>query len=34
MPFENSAGINVNNFYGPRDTGGSVGVEHSEDSVS
>lgn len=33
MPFENSAGINVNNFYGPRDTGGSVGVEHSDDSV-
>lgn len=33
MPFENSAGINVNNFYGRRDTGGSVGVEHSSDSV-
>lgn len=35
MPgFENSAGINVNNFYGGRDTiYGTVGVEHSDDSV-
>src|SRR6478736_3630627 len=34
MPgFENSAGINVSNFYGPRNTGGSVGVEHSDDSI-
>jgi len=33
MPFENSAGLTVNNFYGPRTTGGSVGVEHSTDSV-
>lgn len=33
MGFENSAGLNVNNFYGKRDTGGSVGVEQSDDSV-
>ena len=33
MPFENSAGIGVNNFYGARDTGGTVGVEQSTDSV-
>lgn len=33
MAFENSAGIGVNNFYGARNTGGSVGVEQSSDSV-
>lgn len=33
MPFENSAGINVSNYYGPRDTGGSIGVEQSTDSI-
>jgi hypothetical protein len=33
MPFENSAGIGVSNFYGPRDTGGSVGVEQSSDGI-
>ncbi len=33
MGYENSAGISVSNQYGPRDTGGSVGVEHSSDSV-
>ena len=34
MPgFENSAGLGVSNFYGQRDTGGSVGVERSQDSV-
>lgn len=33
MGFENSAGLGVNNYYGKRDTGGSVGVEHSKDSV-
>ena len=33
MPFENSAGIGVNNYYGQRDTGQSVGHEHSEDGV-
>lgn len=32
MPFENTAGLGVNNFYGQRDTGGSVGVEQSNDS--
>ena len=33
MPFENSAGIAVNNQYGPRNTGFSVGVEQSNDSI-
>lgn len=33
MAFENSAGIGVYNNYGARDTGGSVGVERSQDSV-
>ena len=33
MPFENSAGLNVNNHYGVRKTGGSVGVETDKDSV-
>lgn len=35
MPgFENTAGINVSNFYGGRDTTyGTVGLEHSEDSI-
>jgi hypothetical protein len=33
MAFENSAGINVNNHYGVRSTGGSVGVETDKDSV-
>lgn len=34
MPgFENSAGLGVSNYYGVRDTGGSVGLEHSTDSV-
>ena len=33
MPFQNQAGLNVNNYYGPRDTGGSVGVERSHDST-
>lgn len=32
MPFENSAGIAVSNFYGARATGNSVGVEHSSSS--
>lgn len=26
MPYENSAGLNVNNHYGPRVTGGTEGV--------
>jgi hypothetical protein len=33
MSFENTAGLNVNNHYGVRDTGGSVGVEQSKDSL-
>lgn len=33
MPFQNSAGLGVNNFYGPRDTGGAVGLEHGENSI-
>ena len=32
MPFGNQAGLGVNNFYGPRDTGGAVGLEHGENS--
>ena len=32
MPFENSAGIAVSNFYGVRSTGNSVGVETSDSS--
>lgn len=34
MPFGNQSGLGVNNFYGPRDTGGSVGIEHGEDSLT
>lgn len=33
MAFENTAGLGVNNQYGPRDTGGTVGVETDKDSV-
>lgn len=33
MPFLNQAGIGVANFYGARDTGGSVGVEQSTDGI-
>jgi len=33
MSYENTAGIGVNNQYGPRNTGGALGVEHSQDSV-
>jgi hypothetical protein len=33
MPFENKTGLGgVSNYYGARDTGGSVGVEPSSDS--
>ena len=32
MPFENSAGIGVSNYYGKRDTGGTIGLEKSIDS--
>lgn len=30
MAFENSAGLGVNNHYGPRDTGGTQGVFKTE----
>jgi hypothetical protein len=30
MPFENKTGLNVSNFYGPRDTGGTRGVVKTE----
>jgi len=33
MAYENSAGIQVGNFYGSRTTGGSVGTEHTQDSI-
>jgi hypothetical protein len=32
MPYENSAGLGVNNFFGARETGGAVGVETSDSS--
>lgn len=33
MGFENSAGLNVNNHYGVRDTGGAVGQETRDGSA-
>lgn len=33
MAYENKAGLGVNNHYGRRDTGGSIGVEHSKNSI-
>lgn len=33
MPYENTAGLGIFNQYGPRDTGGTVGVETDKDSV-
>ena len=33
MPYENSAGLGVNNFFGARETGGAVGVETSDSST-
>ena len=33
MPYSSGSGLNVNNQYGQRDTGGSVGVENSSDSL-
>ena len=33
MAFENTAGLNVHNQYGPRDTGSSIGVETGKDSI-
>lgn len=32
MAYENTAGINVANFYGPRDTGYAVGSEQTQES--
>lgn len=34
MPYLNQAGINVSNFYGARETGSAVGLEHGEDSLA
>jgi len=34
MAYENKSGLNVYNQYGPRDTGGTVGVETTENSIS
>lgn len=33
MPFENTAGLGVNNQYGARNTGGTVGVQTTRDST-
>lgn len=33
MPYANQAGIGVNNYYGARETGNSIGLEHGEDSL-
>jgi hypothetical protein len=33
MPYENTAGLAVNNQYGPRNTGGSIGMDQSESSI-
>lgn len=33
MPYQNAAGLGVFNQYGPRQTGGAAGVEHTKDSV-
>ncbi len=33
MPYQNAAGLGVNNFYGKRETGGSVGASHTKDNV-
>lgn len=33
MAFENTAGISVHNHYGVRDTGNTIGVEQSNDSI-
>lgn len=34
MAFENSAGIGVSNYYGPRDAGGTVGFDCDMDELS
>ena len=33
MSYENKAGLGVFNQYGPRETGGSIGLEHGENST-
>lgn len=33
MAYANTAGLGVNNQYGPRDTGGAVGLEHGYNST-
>jgi hypothetical protein len=33
MAYENKAGLGVNNQYGPRDTGGAIGLEHGYNST-
>lgn len=33
MTYENKAGLGVNNQYGPRDTGGAIGLEHGYNST-
>lgn len=33
MAFESKSGLGVNNQYGPRDTGGAIGLEHGENST-
>lgn len=33
MSYENKSGLGVYNQYGPRDTGGSIGLEHGENST-
>lgn len=33
MPYASNTGLNVSNQYGPRFTGGSVGLEKSSDSI-
>lgn len=33
MSYENKAGLGVNNQYGPRDTGGAIGLEHGYNST-
>lgn len=33
MGYETTAGLNVNNHYGQRFSGNSIGVEHSQDSI-
>lgn len=33
MTFKNQAGIGVNNHYGPRETGGAVGIETTDGSI-